>query len=174
MIQPGPFQIDQLEALPYPGIIGISICPGHRGRPDLGLRDMDEDLAAIRRWGAVGIVTLMQADEMPLISAERLPVAVARSGLPWFHLPISDGDVPDAAFDWQWSSVMPQIDRILGSGDRLLVHCRGGLGRSGVVACRLLIEKGETPEAALRRVRAARPGAVENARQEAYVLALRH
>lgn len=173
MSQPGPFRIDQLEALPYPGVIGISICPGHRGRPDLGLRDMDEDMAAIRRWGAAGIVTLMQTDEMPLIAAERLPDVMAGCGLPWFHLPLPDGGVPDTGFDRQWSSVIPELDRILESGGRLLVHCRGGLGRSGVVACRLLIEKGTAPEAALRRVRAARPGAVENARQEAYVLTLR-
>jgi ADP-ribosyl-[dinitrogen reductase] hydrolase len=54
----------------------------------------------------------------------------------------------------------------------LVIHCKGGLGRTGVVAARLLIELGETPNAALARVRAARPGAVETPEQEDYVLNL--
>eukprot|EP00913_Durusdinium_trenchii_P034016 g31843.t1 len=52
-------------------------------------------------------------------------------------------------------------------GRRLVVHCRGGIGRAGTVASRLLVELGvATPEEALRRVRAARPGAVETWDQE--------
>jgi ADP-ribosyl-[dinitrogen reductase] hydrolase len=55
-------------------------------------------------------------------------------------------------------------------GNRIVVHCRGGLGRTGVIAARLLIELGEAPDKALQRVRAARPGAVETPEQEDYVL----
>lgn len=53
----------------------------------------------------------------------------------------------------------------------MLVHCRGGLGRAGTVAAALLIELGETPREALRKVRAARPGAVETRGQERYIAA---
>jgi ADP-ribosyl-[dinitrogen reductase] hydrolase len=55
-------------------------------------------------------------------------------------------------------------------GESIVVHCRGGPGRTGVIAARLLIELGESPQRALSRVRAARPGAVENREQEIYVL----
>ena len=50
-------------------------------------------------------------------------------------------------------------------------HCKGGLGRAGMVAARLLVESGYTPEDAIERVRAARPGAIETQAQERYVLA---
>ena len=55
-------------------------------------------------------------------------------------------------------------------GQSLVVHCRGGLGRTGLISARLLIELGESPARALARVRAARPGAVETREQETYVL----
>jgi len=55
----------------------------------------------------------------------------------------------------------------------VLIHCTGGLGRSGMIAARLLVELGEEPRLAMQRVRAARPGAIETAAQEAYVLACR-
>jgi ADP-ribosyl-[dinitrogen reductase] hydrolase len=52
-----------------------------------------------------------------------------------------------------------------------ITHCRGGLGRAGLVAALLLIETGLEAEAAIRAVRAARPGAIETAAQERYVRA---
>ena len=54
----------------------------------------------------------------------------------------------------------------------IVIHCLGGLGRTGLVACKLLTEQGIPAASALEQVRAARPGAVETPEQEAYVLSL--
>ena len=54
-------------------------------------------------------------------------------------------------------------------GGRVVVHCRGGLGRSGIVAALLLIEAGIASRAAVDSVREARSGAIETIQQEAYV-----
>ena len=56
----------------------------------------------------------------------------------------------------------------LARGEGLLLHCRGGQGRSGMIALRLLVERGEAPDAGLTRLRQARPGAVETAAQLAW------
>ena len=59
----------------------------------------------------------------------------------------------------------------LRSGFDVLIHCRGGLGRAGTIAARLLVELGMRPDAAVRRVRDARgPDAIETPAQEAHVL----
>ena len=63
---------------------------------------------------------------------------------------------------------------MLKNGQGIVVHCRGGLGRTGLIAAQLLIELGEMPSKALERVRAARPGAVETRQQEKYVLSLQN
>lgn len=44
------------------------------------------------------------------------------------------------------------------------------IGRTGLAACRLLIELGMAPHEALTAVRAARPGAIETLAQQRYVL----
>ena len=49
---------------------------------------------------------------------------------------------------------------------------RGGMGRAGTVAARLLVERGMSPRAAIHAVRAVRTGAIESRSQEAYVTAL--
>src|SRR5690606_33735699 len=56
----------------------------------------------------------------------------------------------------------------LEGGGRVLVHCLGGCGRSGMVALRLMIGAGETPEVALRHLRGVRPCAVETEAQLAW------
>jgi protein-tyrosine phosphatase len=57
----------------------------------------------------------------------------------------------------------------LRSGGNVLVHCRGGLGRAGMIAARLLVEEGVPPETAMTAVRAARPRAIETPAQERWV-----
>ncbi len=57
----------------------------------------------------------------------------------------------------------------LARGERVVVHCRRGLGRAGMVAARVLIELGSVSEEAVRMVCAARPGAIETHAQLDYV-----
>ncbi|HMP63897.1 MAG TPA: ADP-ribosylglycohydrolase family protein, partial [Phenylobacterium sp.] len=52
-------------------------------------------------------------------------------------------------------------------------HCKGGLGRAGTVAARLLTELGHPAEDAIVRVRTERPGALETRAQEYHVRASR-
>jgi ADP-ribosyl-[dinitrogen reductase] hydrolase len=86
------------------------------------------------------------------------------------HLPIVDVSVPSAAFERQWREELPELLATLEHGGKVLVHCKGGLGRAGMVAAFLLIDSGERPEAAIRKVREVRLGAIETAAQERYVL----
>ena len=95
-------------------------------------------------------------------------------GLTWLHCPIPDFDGPGAAFERAWVDAGPRARDILRRGGTVVSHCRGGIGRAGTVASRLLIELGAaTPDEALRRVRKARPGAVETWEQEQHVLSCR-
>ena len=89
----------------------------------------------------------------------------------WFHLPIPDVSVPDAAFEQQWKTVGADLmDRLRAEFD-VLVHCKGGLGRAGTIAARLMVELGVIPPEAVKAVRSVRPGAIETSAQLDYVMA---
>jgi ADP-ribosyl-[dinitrogen reductase] hydrolase len=156
-------------------MVGLTFCPGKRqafAATGVWARDLDLDVAAIADWGAASVVTLVEGHELAQLQVTGLGDAVRDAHMEWHHLPIRDVSVPDAAFETAWRKVGPALRDQLRAGCNVLVHCKGGLGRAGMVAARLLIETGWSPADALLAVRQVRPGAVETSAQERYVLGL--
>lgn len=158
------------------GIVGVTLCPGKRGDSAFGAgwaRDLALDVATIREWGADAVVTLIEAHEFELLGVQALPLALCDAAIEWHHLPVTDVRAPDQRFETRWVYAGVRLRERLRAGGRVLVHCRGGLGRAGSVAARLLVEFGAEPRAAIAQVRAARPGAIETREQERWVQAQR-
>jgi ADP-ribosyl-[dinitrogen reductase] hydrolase len=91
----------------------------------------------------------------------------------WFHLPIVDVSIPDERFEKDWDVAGEELRSMLRRRLDVLVHCRGGLGRAGTIAARLLIELGVEPTTAIEKVRTVRPGAIETTDQERFVRGIR-
>lgn len=154
----------------------MTLCPGRRDRLNadhVWERDLAADLAVIVAWKPQLVLTLLEDHEFANHGIPDFGARVRALGLRWEHVPIRDGGVPDARFDRAWPTVGAEVREILESGGRVLIHCRAGLGRTGMIAARLLIELGEEPAAAIRAVRGARAGAIETPPQERYVLQFR-
>ena len=62
-------------------------------------RDLATDIRAIREWGAVAVLTVMEAGELKELGVPEIGEAVEQAGMDWHHLPIPDGGVPDANFE---------------------------------------------------------------------------
>jgi ADP-ribosyl-[dinitrogen reductase] hydrolase len=166
-----PLQIAEVP-LPTGGAVGLTFCPGKCAPSLYGhswQRDLGADLDAIRAWGAAYLVTLVEQHELHSLKVERLGEEVATRGIKWLHLPIVDVSTPSAEFESQWKRVASALTKQLTEGGKVLVHCKGGLGRAGTIASVLLIEMGQSPDVAIGTVRAVRPGAVETPSQELYV-----
>jgi ADP-ribosyl-[dinitrogen reductase] hydrolase len=68
-----------------------------------------------------------------------------------------------------FAAMVEDLAAALRAGATVVVHCRGGLGRSGTVAAACLVRLGLSHAKAMSAVREARPGAIEVQRQEAWV-----
>ena len=156
----------------------MTACPGKDEYAGLGIppgpwkRDLDLDLQVIHGWGARALVSLIEGHEFDLLGVPDLPTKVRSLGINWFHLPIVDLDIPDWRFEEKWEKAGRKLTSILASGGRIVLHCRAGLGRTGTIAARLLVEFGITPREAIARVRQARPGAIQTLEQEKYVFTI--
>jgi hypothetical protein len=170
--QTHPLQIAEVRASPTHGRIGITFCPGKHDRAastGAWTRDLSADLDAIAAWGACLVLTLNEPAELKALKVPHLGEEIRGRGLDWRHLPIADYSVPAEAFEKQWETHGQEIRALLRSGSNVLVHCKGGLGRAGMIAARLLVELGMAPEEAIREVRRARQGAIETPSQLALV-----
>lgn len=169
--QTHPLQINAVSVPGTKGLIGMTLCPGKVQKSALSgdwERDLDTDLEAIQAWGASSLVTLMEPHELVAFKVPNLSKRIPE-GLSHWTLPIPDGGVPDAAWETAWVKAGVPLRGALHDGKKVVIHCRGGLGRTGTVAARLLVEFGMAPNQAIDEVRKARPGAIENHAQEAYV-----
>ncbi|HEX5441353.1 MAG TPA: dual specificity protein phosphatase family protein [Ktedonobacterales bacterium] len=122
---------------------------------DGALAALDADLAWLREQGIGAVLSLT---ETPLE-----PAALERYELESLHVPIDDMTAPSPA---QFDSALRFIDWQRVRGKRVVVHCKMGQGRTGVILAAYLVRLGVTPAQALARVRAVCPGAVENREQE--------
>ncbi|AWH33941.1 cyclin-dependent kinase inhibitor 3 family protein [Stenotrophomonas sp. SAU14A_NAIMI4_8] len=173
--QSHPLQIAELPIGNNGGAVGITFAPGKQqanARTGSWNRDIDTDLATICSWGASHLVSLIEPWEFEELQISELPNRATLFGLQWHGLPIADGAAPDAGFLLAWSTLGPSLSKALLGGKKVVIHCKGGLGRAGTVACMLLIDSGAitTQNDVIREVRRVRPGALETLEQENFVL----
>ena len=127
------------------------------------------DVEAIARWAADIVVTLMPFDELQTLERQAIESEITALDIAWRHAPIVDYGVPEATFQAIWPDLRDDLLCRLNTGENVLVHCRGGYGRSGSVAAALLVHGGEAPERAIEMVRISRPGAIETPGQEDWI-----
>jgi len=152
------FEIFELPA--GGGTLALSPAPG-RG-------SYQHDLAAILRWGAEMVLTMTTMSELERLGAEGLGDDLEVFGITWRHLPIEDFGEPTGATAESWPEVEAEALTVLAGGGKVLTHCFGGCGRSGMAAMRLMVASGEEASAALDRLRTVRPCAIETMDQLAW------
>lgn len=108
---------------------------------------------ALAELGRRGVKTVVNLHRRP-----HDPSRLGRHGLSGVHLPTGDFGAPSQE---QLSRGVDAISGARAAGG-VVVHCGGGLGRTGtLLACYLVHEKGIGAEEAIGRVRRLRPGSVE-------------
>ena len=150
------FAIDAISA--GRGKIALSPVPGRFGA-------YADDIRLIARWAPGLVLSMTTLDEMDQAGASGLPDDLASFGCGWLHLPVVDFGTPGGTSAQIWPDASAQARQVLATGGRVLVHCRGGCGRSGMAIVRILADMGEPPDAALKRLRAVRGCAVETQAQ---------
>lgn len=165
-------QVYTLEVPGRAGVIGMSACPGIRLDPSRRgnlQKNLRRDILAYQEWGATGVITFNETDELAGLGLADLGHHLIAGGFWWRHLPIVDMNVPVGDFESTWQVESRQICASLAAGERVVLHCLAGLGRTGMMAARLLVDMGMAPERAIHEVRRVRPRALQTTPQEEYV-----
>lgn len=131
--------------------------------------ELKTSLAQLVEAGASAVLTLMPSEEMERNQVTDLPNFCAELKLQWFHLPIEDDHAPEQEFNLAWQANHKKIHALLKNGHKLVIHCKGGTGRTGLVAAQILLERGLMLDEVVDRVRSIRPKALKIPAHLAYI-----
>jgi protein-tyrosine phosphatase/sulfur carrier protein ThiS len=112
----------------------------------------------VRRLAAAGVRAVVDLRE-EAVDDEAL---LANHGIRLLHLPATDTHAPTQE---QLDRGVAWIREQIAEGRRVFVHCAGGIGRSPLLVCAVLVSEGNTAQRALDRVRARRWQVAPNDRQ---------
>lgn len=152
------------------GQLGMTFAPGRRAKGIAGdwERDLGTDLHYLRsEYGTDVLVSLIEEHELRTLQIEGLETAANQAGIALERFAIPDGGIPSSA-----DAFVELIRRTVASvqeGKTVVIHCRGGLGRTGVLAATCLRAIGVEAELAIAIVRSARSGTIETTAQEDFV-----
>lgn len=167
-----PLRVDWLP-LDLPGRIGLTFAPGKKawskytgGRWE---RDLDQDLdRLVHEHGAQLLVSLIEEVELRQYGIEALYECAAQKGLRVRRFPIRDVRAPTGVGGV--ASLVEEIVSAARGGRHIVIHCIGGLGRTGTVAGCVLVDLGHGPQEALDVLHQLRgPHCPETREQETFV-----
>lgn len=144
------------------GTLIFTPCPGTKGV------SLSDSVAQLKTAGAVAIITLMPQQELKQNNADGLDAICNELGIQWFQLPVEDDCAPLQPFEQAFATHKAAILALLQAGNTVAIHCKGGSGRTGLMAAILMTQLGYSKADATAQVQSLRPKALGLAVYQAY------
>ncbi len=108
---------------------------------------VSDEMACWREEGVNTVVSLLEAGEERELGLELERTEVQAQGMNFQSFPIPDREAPTSSRDFV--QTLQQIERDLLAGTNVVLHCRQGIGRTGLFAASLLLHAGYKPAVAV-------------------------
>ena len=115
---------------------------------------LDDEASGWRRAGLSVVVSLLEEDEAAELGLAHEDQAAASNGIRFVSFPIPDRGVPSSR--QRAVALLADLVAALDDGNNVAIHCRQGIGRSGLIAAGALVIAGMGGNRAIEVVSAAR------------------
>ena len=116
--------------------------------------NMIQEIADMQEEKVEFVLSLLEAVEALQIGLTNEKLILEAAGIKFAQIPIADFGVPENGSEID--SVVLDMARYLETGGSLVVHCRGGIGRSSMVVSAILTSLGVKSNDALHHIEKAR------------------
>jgi protein-tyrosine phosphatase len=111
---------------------------------------LDDEIKGWHREGVDEVLSLLTRDEEQDLDLTNEAKVASNEGIKFLSFPFPDRQVPGSRA--ALTSILEKVDADLSTGKNVLIHCRQGIGRTGLVAACLLVSKGWDPASAIERI----------------------
>jgi protein-tyrosine phosphatase len=111
---------------------------------------LEDEVLGWRRSGIDTVVSLLTGEEEQELDLVEEASEARKHDLAFVSYPIPDRGVPSDSSTL--TDLLEGIHQDLQHGKSVLIHCRQGIGRTGLVAASLLVRDGMEPESAIHEV----------------------
>ena len=115
---------------------------------------LSDELQRLQRHGVQALVSMLTKGESVQLGLQRESEECNSCGLTYFNFAIPDRSLPESRSDFK--KFLDQVTIELNSGKAVAVHCRAGIGRSSLLVCSLLVQRGMASSEAWRLIQEAR------------------
>jgi protein-tyrosine phosphatase len=130
---------------------------------------LEDEVANWKREGFDVIVSLLTENEVNELALSEEAELCQSLAIVFYSLPVIDRQTPDNLREF--SEIAQSLANKLRDGISIGIHCRQGIGRSGLLAVAVLVTLGNDLEASIRIVSEARGRPIpETAEQRAWLL----
>jgi protein-tyrosine phosphatase len=141
------------------------------GRPRAGEWVTDE-FRGLAQLGVTDLVSLLESHEARELGLENEEAFCADAEIEFYAFPIADRGLPSSAFDL--SRLACSIYHRCAGGRHTAIHCRAGIGRSGLVGASVLLHCGFEVSEAFSAISKARGVSVPDTAEQSEWLAAHH
>lgn len=132
---------------PWPGRLALAARPR-------GGEWLEDEFAGWKHAGVNTVFSLLTHKEEEDLELANEASQAETHGMKFLSLPIADRQVP--ASQSALTKALAKLDSELAAGRNVVLHCRQGIGRTGLVAACLLLTKGIDADEAVKRLSEAR------------------
>ena len=124
---------------------------------------LTDDISHYSSMGVSLVLSLMEINESYECGLQKEQEILSDFGIEFLNYEIKDRGLPKLT---DFRKLIRELYVQVSEGASLAVHCRAGIGRSGVVASCLLIEDGADPQHAIDMVSAARRVSIPDTQEQ--------
>ena len=114
---------------------------------------IEEEFSGLKRLGIDKIVSLLESFEQYDVGLEKEEVLCIKNGIEYSSFPIPDRGLPNTL---QATKFSKELYTEICNGKHIVIHCRAGIGRTGIIAGAIIVNTGITALEALTLISEAR------------------
>lgn len=117
---------------------------------------LEEDIIHFKSQDVTTLVSLLTKNEVFELGLKEEQILCEKHFIDFVSFPLEDRSVPNEIQTKELKELARQLTQKINQNEKVIVHCRGGIGRAGMLCAAILIEQGIRKDEVIEKISKAR------------------